>query len=321
MILWVLQGFLIGLGAILPGVSGGTLCYAFGIYDNLLDVLSRPIKGIKKHWLMLIFVGLGGVLGFIGFSGITAALLAWNEPVVLCVFVGLIIGTVPELWRDSGEHGRGKASIIAMIISFVAIAALFYLCGNVWSIVIPATTWGFVICGVAWGLCFIVPGFSSSTLLLLFGIYEIMSDGISKLDMSVVLPLGIAMLATLLLLSKVMRFVFDKFHSIASHCIMGFVLATTLMILTKDCIIDSLSPVNVIIYLVCLLGGAAVGFLFTVLCGKLKKMTEEKDKITEGNTDKLNADCENNDAEVQDGRKENEADGQVEEQNSEDGNS
>lgn len=276
MLLWILQGLIIGIGAILPGVSGGTLCYAFGIYNHLLEVLSNPIRGIRKHWRMLIFVAIGGALGFIGFSGITAALLAWNEPVVLCVFIGLIIGTVPELWRDSGERGRTKWSIISLAVSFVAIAVLFYLCENAWSIVIPASLGGFAVCGVIWGLSFIVPGFSSSTLLLFFGIYEAMSEGISRLDLSVVLPLGVSMLATLLLLSHVMRKVFERFHSIASHCIMGFVLATTLMMLTKDCIVDSLSLPNALIYLLCILCGGGAGFSFTLLCAKLKPKEEEQ---------------------------------------------
>lgn len=276
-LLWMLQGMIIGIGAILPGVSGGTLCYAFGMYDYIIEVLSNPIKGIKKHWFMLIFFVLGGGIGFIGFSGITAALLEWNEPVVLCVFVGLIIGTLPELWRDSGERGRSRGSIISLVISFVAIAALFYLCENAWSITIPENTLGFAICGVIWGLSFIVPGFSSSTLLLFFGIYEAMSKGISNLDFSVVIPLGISMLVILLAFSRVMKLVFEKFHSIASHCIFGFVLATTLMILTKDCIIQSLSVPNVLIYLVCIICGGAVGFFFTVLCDKLKAKAEGND--------------------------------------------
>lgn len=275
MLLWVLQGFIIGIGAILPGVSGGTLCYAFGIYNHLLEVLSSPFKGIRKHWRMLIFVAIGGALGFIGFSGITAALLEWNEPVVLCVFIGLIIGTVPELWRDSGEKGRSKWSVLSLMISFIAIAVLFYLCENAWEITIPATPWGFAICGVVWGLSFIVPGFSSSTLLLFFGIYEAMSEGISRLDLSVVLPLGVTMLATLMLLSHLMRLVFERFHSIASHCIMGFVLATTLMMLTKDCIVESLSLPNALIYLLCIVCGAGAGFAFTLLCAKLKPKDAE----------------------------------------------
>lgn len=281
MILWILQGFVVGLGAILPGVSGGTLCYAFGIYDPILEVLAHPIRGLKKHWFLLVFVGIGGVLGFVGFSGITAALLAWNEPVVLCVFVGLIIGTIPELWRDSGEQGRNKYSILALCLSFVAIAALFYCCENVWIIRIPETTLGFAVCGAVWGLSFIIPGFSSSTLLLFFGIYEAMSLGIAKLDLSVLLPMGVAMLAVLLLLSKVMKLVFERFHSIAAHSIMGFVLATTLMILLKDSILTGLSPVRGAVYLLCIVCGGAVGFFFTWLCARLKTEPNETDGKTE----------------------------------------
>jgi len=273
-IMWLLQGFIIGIGAILPGVSGGTLCYAFGIYTQLIEVLSSPIKGIKNHWKMLLFVCLGGGLGFVGFAGVTEALLKWNEPVVLCVFVGLILGTVPELWRDSGEHGRNKFSIIALCTSFVAIAALFYCCQNVWSITIPATTWGFAVCGVVWGLSFIVPGFSSSTLLLFFGIYTAMAAGIKSLELSVIVPLGLAMLATLLLLSRVMKLVFDKIHSIASHCVMGFVLATTLMILPSF----KTSWQNILIYVGCIIGGGIASFFFTVMCDKIKSATETKDE-------------------------------------------
>lgn len=270
-LLWILQGLIVGIGAILPGVSGGTLCYAFGVYNPLLEVLSSPIKGIKKHWQLLLCVGIGGALGFVGFSGITAALLAWNEPVVLCVFIGLILGTVPELWRESGEQGRGKGSFIALGVSFVCIAVLFYLVGSVWTVTIPQSIFGFVICGVIWGLSFIVPGFSSSTLLLFFGIYEAMSLGISRLELSVILPLGGALLVTVLLLARLMRFVFARFHSVASHAILGFVLATTLMMLLKDCILSTLTLTNALVYLLCLLCGAGAGFGFTRLSDVLRE--------------------------------------------------
>ena len=269
-ILWVIQGWIVGIGAILPGVSGGTLCYAFGIYDQLLEVLSSPFKGIKKHWKMLIFVGIGGALGFVGFAGVTEWLLSVNEAVVLCVFVGLIAGTIPDLWREAGEKGRGKASIISLVISFVAITAVFYVFKNVWTLTIEPGLVGWLICGLLWGLSFIVPGFSSSTLLLFFGIYEQMSHGISHLDFSVLIPLGCAMLATLLLLSKLMKLVFDKYHSVASHCVMGFVIATTIMILPSF----ATSIGNIISYVVAIIGGAVASFFFNILCQKIRSKAD-----------------------------------------------
>ena len=274
-LLWVVQGFIVGIGAILPGVSGGTLCYVFGIYDQVLEILTNPIKGIKKHWLMLIFVGIGGGIGFVGFAGITESLLSWNPPIVMCIFIGLILGTVPELWRESGEKGRNRYSIISLIVSFIFITALFYCCEHIWTISIPANIWGFAICGVIWGLSFIIPGFSSSTLLLFFGIYKSMSAGIKSLDLAVIIPLGITMLATLLLLSRAMKTAFEKIHSIASHSVMGFVLATTMMLFTvteegSESIISTFSGVNIAIYIGCIIGGAVASFFFSLLCNRIK---------------------------------------------------
>ncbi len=268
-ILWIIQGAFIGVGAILPGISGGTLCYAFGIYHPILEVLSNPIQGIKKHWFKLGFLLLGCAVGFVGLSGAVAYLLNWNESIVLCVFVGLIIGTLPEIWHDSGEHGRNKFAYISLIISFIMITVLFFMLKNYWRITMQPNLFGWVISGLLWGLSFIIPGFSSSTLLLFFGIYEKMSEGISKLDFSVIIPLGITMLATLLLLSRIMKWVFDKFHSIASHCVLGFVLATTIMILPSF----RVSALNIAIYLCCIASGTVISYFFTRLCAKMKEKT------------------------------------------------
>ncbi len=265
-ILWAIQGFIVGIGAILPGVSGGTLCYAFGIYDPVLDVLSNPINGLKKHWKMMIFVILGGGLGFVGFAGITNWLLNLNEAVVLCVFVGLIAGTLPDIWKDAGKKGRGSGSYIGLAISFVAIAAVFYVFKSVWHLTIAPNLAGWLICGLLWGLSFIIPGFSSSTLLLFFGIYEKMSEGISTLDFGVIIPLGLAMLATLLLFSRLMKLVFDKFYSIVSHCVLGFVVATTLMILPSF----ATEWYNILIYVGCIVAGGVASFFFSKLCNKIK---------------------------------------------------
>ena len=265
-ILWVVQGFIVGIGAILPGVSGGTLCYAFGIYDQILEVLSNPIKGLKKHWKMLIFVVLGGGLGFVGFAGITNWLLQLNEAVVLCVFVGLIAGTLPDIWKDAGKEGRGKGSYIGLVVSFVALAAVFYVFKNIWQLTIAPNTVGWLLCGLLWGLSFIIPGFSSSTLLLFFGIYEKMSEGISTLDFGVLIPLGLAMLATLLLFSRLMKLVFDKFYAVVSHCVLGFVIATTLMILPSF----ATEWYNILIYIGCIIAGGVASFFFSKLCNKIK---------------------------------------------------
>ena len=69
----VIQGALIGGGAILPGVSGGVLAVVFGIYQPMMAFLSRPLATFKTHWKLFVPVILGVGLGFWGF----AKLVAW----------------------------------------------------------------------------------------------------------------------------------------------------------------------------------------------------------------------------------------------------
>lgn len=264
-LLWVLQGLLVGIGVILPGVSGGSLLYAFGIYDEILEVLSTPIKGIKKYWKMLCFVALGGAIGFIGFAAAVESLLSWNESVVICVFVGLIIGTLPSLWREAGAQGRGKGSFISLIVSFIAVAALFVVVENFLKVNIPHNTIGWIICGLIWGLGFVVPGLASSNLLMFFGIYNVLLGHIKNIDLGVMIPFGLSVLAVFLLLSKVVKLIFDKYYSIMSHCIIGFVLATTVLILPRT----DWSPINILIRVACIAAGGIASYFFTKFSDKI----------------------------------------------------
>ena len=138
---------------------------------------------------------------------------------------------------------------------------------------------------IFWGLGFIVPGFSSSTLLLFFGIYEKMSYGISVLDFSVLVPLGLAMLATILFLSKAMKWIFDKFYSVVSHCVFGFVMATTIVMLflppenQEQIFVPDFK--NISICVLCVIVGAVLSYFFTLLCDRIKAMTDEKEENKE----------------------------------------
>ena len=86
-----------GFGAILPGVSGGALCAAFGMYHPLIETFSAPRDGIRKYWRMLLFFAVGAGIGFVGLSGLTARLMDKNTTLVVCAFAGFILGTLPDL--------------------------------------------------------------------------------------------------------------------------------------------------------------------------------------------------------------------------------
>lgn len=269
-LLWVLEGILVGFGAIMPGISGGTLCVAFGMYKPLIDVLSEPRANLKRHWKMLGLFVLGGAVGFVGLSGLAGWLMGQNSAAVTCAFIGLILGTVPELWKDAGEKGRGGGAYIALAVGFAAMLAVLTLLRNQNAMTMTPGILSYLFCGVLWGVSFIVPGLSSSTLLLFFGLYQPMLDGIARLNPGVILPIAVGAVLCVLLLTKGVNAAFNRFHSVMSHAILGVVVATTLMIF-PDFGVDAQS---MLLYVGCIVGGAVLSFLLGRACGRLKEQTK-----------------------------------------------
>ena len=254
----VLQGALIGLGAVLPGISGGVLCVVFGIYKPVMELLSNPFKNFKTHVPRLIPVIIGGAIGFMGIANLLAFFLEkYPEPSV-CLFVGLIGGMLPSLFREAGEQGRTRGSWISMVI---AMAVIFALLGglNASSVqILPNFAW-YLFCGFCLALSVIAPGMSFSTLLMPLGLYTPFVDGIGHLDFSVLIPGGIGAVVTVICLAKAVNALFDHFYSLAFHAIVGIVIAATVMIIPFGSF--AASAAQCIVNLVCIVVGVAAALL------------------------------------------------------------
>lgn len=266
-ILWFLEGVIVGFGAIMPGISGGTLCVAFGMYLPLIGLFSKPIYNLKQYGKMLVIFVLGGIFGFVGLSGAAAWLMEKDSVLVTCLFIGLILGTFPQLWKDAGTQGRNKKSFIGMILGFIIMLALMTALQINAQFKIEEGIFGYTICGVLWGFSFIVPGLSSSTLLLFFDLYQPMLDGISTFDMGVIIPLGIGMLVCVLALSKVVNKAYEKYYSVLSHTIIGIVTATVVMIIPNlnVGITEHISRIIIVVI------GGIMSYILTEICEKIKK--------------------------------------------------
>jgi len=227
----VIQGAIIGAGAILPGISGGVLCVVFGIYRPMMAVLAHPFKNLKLYWKMFIPIALGWAVGFVGLAGAIASLLALNAAVIVSLFVGLIAGTFPGLFREGAKFGRHKGMWVALAVSTVALLAFFYtLKFSTSTSVTPSFGW-YIFCGALWGISLIVPGMSSSSLLMFLGLYQPMSAGIASFDFNVLFPFAVGIIGTVLLLARLVNHLFDKHYGIAFYCVIGFVIASTIPII------------------------------------------------------------------------------------------
>ena len=230
LVLRVLQGMLIGVGAVLPGISGGVLCVVFGIYKPVMELLSSPLKKFKTHVPKLLPVILGAALGFLGVAKVLAFFLEKYPDQSVCLFVGLIGGMLPSLLREAGEQGRTKGSWISAGVAFVLVLSLL-LSLNVLSVtILPSFGW-YLFCGFCMALSIIAPGMSFSTLLMPLGLYTPLVDGIGNLDFQVLLPAGIGAVVTILCLAKAIDALFTHFYNLAFHAIVGIVVAATLVII------------------------------------------------------------------------------------------
>lgn len=229
----VVQGALIGGGAILPGISGGVLSVVFGIYRPMMEFLAHPIKALKKNLWLFVPIIVGVAIGFVGFAKLIDLLFTQDSPYPISLFVGLILGTVPMLWRTAGEKGRGKPEYLTLFISFTLLLVVLAALSSGTRMNVGLTpVWSFI-SGIVWGFSLVVPGLSSSSILLFFGLYEQIMAAAGNLDMSVILPLiaGIGVVAVLF--ARMIDMLFEKHHGIASHAILGLVLASTIMIIPR----------------------------------------------------------------------------------------
>ncbi len=221
----LLKGVLIGIGAILPGLSGGVLAVIFGVYDHMMVFLSSLTENFLKRLKYFLPIAIGGIMGLLIFSiAVTYAFGAY-EPIFVCLFLGFVVGTLPTIFRKAGAEGRGGKEMISLVLALGAIVTLMLLGGNYLPRIAPSfPVWigaGFLI-----GLGVIVPGLSTSNFLMYLGLYDKMAQGVKDLEPMVVIPIMAGVAMTVILLAKAATWMFKTHYSIVYHILFGLVLGS-----------------------------------------------------------------------------------------------
>ena len=263
----LLCGILIGAGAILPGVSGGVLAVVFDIYRPFMEVLTHPREAIPKYWRWFIPIGLGCAVGFLGFAKGIAAAIDVSSTVTTWLFIGLIVGTVPSLFREAGKEGRSLGSWISMAVCAAAIFFSLFYVGKVICVTVEPNFWWYNFCGALWGMSLVIPGMTSSSVMMALGLYQPMLEGLARLDFLVLSACLPGMVLTILLLARLVSWFFRKHYSIAFHGIFGIVLASTLVIIPTSYV----GAWEIVLSAVCCIGG----FLLAFFMARLDKRIQE----------------------------------------------
>lgn len=248
---------IIGLGAILPGISGGVLCVVFGIYQPMMEFLAHPIKSFRRLIRLLLPVLIGFVLGFLLLARAVEWMFRMWETAATWLFIGLVAGTLPSLFVEAGQQGRGKGAWIAFGVSTAAMLAwMILLSTTVGAKVQPSFGW-WVICGVLWGVGLTVPGLSPSSFFIYFGLYQPMTAGIAALSFDVLVPLALGVALSIVLLARLMRRLLERHYAILFHAILGVVIASTVCIMPFG---NAASAGDAVLYGVCFLAGCAAAW-------------------------------------------------------------
>src|SRR5690554_7915877 len=126
----LLKGALVGIGFILPGLSGGVLAVIFGIYDPLIQFLANIRDKFLKNVLYFLPVAIGAAIGIVLFAVVVEKAFGIYAAQFVCLFVGFVAGTFPSLYKTAGKQGRGKSDISILIISTLAIFTLMVVGGQ-----------------------------------------------------------------------------------------------------------------------------------------------------------------------------------------------
>jgi putative membrane protein len=223
------KGIIVGIGFILPGLSGGVLAVILGIYDRLIRFLSDLKKQFIENILYFIPVIIGGAIGIVLFSILVEKAFGVYAAEFICLFIGFVAGTFPSLYKTAGKEGQSWRDMLILLLSTAFIFILMIYGGRQFTEVSPnLLIWAGS--GALIGLGVIVPGMSPSNFLIYFGLYDKMATGIKDFDFAVIIPLLVGFILCVLTFAKLAAYLFKRYYSEMYHFILGMVIGSSLAI-------------------------------------------------------------------------------------------
>lgn len=221
----LLFGIIIGIASITPGLSGGILAIALGVYAPALSAVQSLRRDFKNSLTFLLPLGLGALLGLFLFGLLMKPLLLRFAESVICLFTGLIIGSLPSVLREANSKGFRPVYLIPLFLSFL----IGYFSANAAESAVASLKTSPFLYGIGGGifaLGLIVPGISSSFLLIEMGLYTDILSAFTTLNLSVLIPTAIGILLFLALFLRIINLAFSKWHGYAYYTAIGFLISS-----------------------------------------------------------------------------------------------
>lgn len=277
----VLKGMVMGIANIIPGVSGGTMAVSMGIYDKLIHSVTHLFSEFKKSIKTLIPIVVGMGLGIVGLSFVIKFLFAHFPIQTNLLFIGLIVGGLPMIFKKVKGQPIRIQHIVAFLIFFgivVGMAAIGEVdkAGkavdlNIINIIILFAM------GIIAAATMVIPGVSGSMVLMLLGYYNTIIDTITELvtalvavdvagilhGVGILVPFGVGVVVGIFAIAKLIEYIFMKAPYVAYWAIIGLIVASPFGIV----LMNDFSGINVIAIVTGIVA-FAIGFAIAMVLGK-----------------------------------------------------
>ncbi len=228
-----LKGLTIGATMVVPGVSGGTMALILGIYDQLIHAISSFFKNVKENIIFLLVVGVGGIIGIAAISSFVEYSLEVFEYPMKFFFIGIVLGGIPILYEKTNVNNKKKTDWIFFVIGILIIGSLILLDrsidGELLNLANSQNFLGAVflfIAGIVISIGLILPGISTSFLLLTLGLYSPIIDAVKTMNIGFLAPILIGIAFGVITSTKILENFMQKKPRPTYLLIIGFVLAS-----------------------------------------------------------------------------------------------
>ncbi|GJM43077.1 MAG: DUF368 domain-containing protein [Ardenticatenaceae bacterium] len=237
----VARGVCMGASDIVPGVSGGTMAFILGIYEELIDsirTIGRPnflqavlkfrIKDVFQilNWEFLLSIAIGILIAIITLSSALESLLV-NQPVYLwSFFFGLVLASVLVV----SKRVKSWNPTLFGVLLIGAIGA--YLLVGLVPVQTPDAWWFLILSGAVASCALILPGVSGAFLLVLLGKYQFVLGAVNDArggDLQAAVPLifvGIGAALGLITFAQILSWLFKKYHDLTVALLIGLMVGS-----------------------------------------------------------------------------------------------
>ncbi len=260
-----LKGIIVGIGGVAPGLSGSVLLIIFGLYQRTLEALGTLFKDFKKNIRFLLPLAAGMFAGVLLFSKVIDFFLRNHEMPTRFCFLGLILGTLPMVWREVKKEGFSKKYLL-LILASVVLGTFLFSCGaGGFPQVTDPNLLQCILLGVAVAATAIIPGVDPAVFLSTLGFYEMYVAALAYFQLQILIPMVGGLAIGAVVISYGMSLLFRIFYTGSYSVIFGIFLSMIPNMLSDACVLgwNGRSVISILLML--------MGFCLSVYLGNLEE--------------------------------------------------